>query len=331
MQNLPFQNILCYGLSSQQTQQTAAPQLFQNILCYGLSNYWKTDSPSVVNFKTSYVMVYLYLPILATFIDCDFKTSYVMVYLIVSPSGRPSICYFKTSYVMVYRFSPPAFASLFAISKHLMLWFIRNEKGKMFRKYLFQNILCYGLSGILRGKIFTLLSFQNILCYGLSVAEAKGYRDAAAFQNILCYGLSQRTICQCSACHISKHLMLWFIPFAHKQAVSLILFQNILCYGLSLLESLSRCPFLISKHLMLWFIWISLDGTEPHHRISKHLMLWFIPAGNPAVPVCPSFQNILCYGLSLSDVKFDLQYWNFKTSYVMVYLLREERAKKPVM
>ena len=88
----------------------------------------------------------------------------------------------------------------------------------------------------------------------------------------------QRSNQQCSKkLDISKHLMLLFIEIK---------------------RGLCRKKIFISKHLMLLFIHIDIMQKNPNCIISKHLMLLFIVSATVTFPPPNAFQNISCYCLS---------------------------------
>ena len=79
--------------------------IFQNIVCYCLSIFDSSFSSSSLSFQN---IVCYCLSLSRTTINCiliDFKTSYVTVYLQVVYSVYASCAYFKTSYVTVYHYS----------------------------------------------------------------------------------------------------------------------------------------------------------------------------------------------------------------------------------
>ena len=121
--------------------------------------------------------------------------------------------------------------------------------------------------------------FQNISCYGLSEASLSVLHPLGQFQNISCYGLSCGKSFYQFLYRISKHLMLRFIA-----GLCSIFFRI----------------FFISKHLMLRFIRIKPRFPFGKRKISKHLMLRFIEDVTKALAINKKFQNISCYGLSMS-------------------------------
>ena len=122
--------------------------------------------------------------------------------------------------------------------------------------------------------------------------------------------------------------MLLFINTRTKPVMSFLLFQNISCYCLSCKASAKAMILDISKHLMLLFIQYRKVAEHEYFIISKHLMLLFIELMRMKNENPNLFQNISCYCLSLlHDPKYGCVH-HFKTSHVIVYLLRCHRSKR---
>ena len=99
---IPFQNIICYGLSELHGWCHICGPGFQNIICYGLSEDSAGEWNSQVNFKTSYVMVYQFTR--EEIVEAKNISKHHMLWFI--PTGYDyvdgNLVDFKTSYVMVY-------------------------------------------------------------------------------------------------------------------------------------------------------------------------------------------------------------------------------------
>ena len=228
--------------------------IFQNISCYGLSHTCCALFASVQLFQN--ISCYgLSTTNNKRRCKCvHFKTSHVTVYREYLHQEGWSDDHFKTSHVTVYRY---------------------GDDGSGY-VWIFQNISCYGLSGIESeiNKKLTNFKTSHVTVYPDQVdilvkldeyfktSHVTVYHTlrcthsySIKFQNISCYGLSR--------CIRSPSCI-----FA--------LFQNISCYGLSLCDTY-RISFV---------------------RISKHLMLRFIVSQESRIGRKPKFQNISCYGLS---------------------------------
>ena len=164
----------------------------------------------------------------------NFKTSYVIVYRCRSHSSMGTSRISKHLMLLFILDKFIFFAALTHISKHLMLLFIKDEQGNTKYITVFQNISCYCLSGYIPVLHSGKIAFQNISCYCLSAVEIKVIQGTPRFQNISCYCLSERSYQQCSQeLDISKHLMLLFIKHPFQPLQLMGKFQNISCYCLS--------------------------------------------------------------------------------------------------
>ena len=135
-----------------------------------------------------------------------------------------------------------------------MLLFIGNRVGSFNGIELFQNIVCYCLSGDpehIWNKYGHFKTSYVTVYQALSVDE----QNLFLFQNIVCYCLS------CSS---------------GTKTTMVFSFQNIVCYCLSFLRRTSSVFKLISKHRMLLFILLFEPSLEQLSHISKHRMLLFI-------------------------------------------------------
>ena len=321
----PFQNILCWSLS---------PYLFQ-ILCRKhiskhlmLKFIFQSVNHLVASwyFKTSYVEVYLRRlcnswrifriskHLMLKFIIINQRKSiqrtmiskHLMLKFIPLASYsflfRP---YFKTSYVEVYLFKAFGCWVVWQISKHLMLKFIKTCLAFTITSNLFQNILCWSLSGRADQRGWIYEQFQNILCWSLSAVATSHTSILIGFQNILCWSLSQ---CAKLMCEMHEHFKTSYVEvylFRWLYLLVMLWFQNILCWSLSIqavrrnrhwkiskhlmlkfikiFEVFKECELLISKHLMLKFIERRWTRRRSGNIISKHLMLKFIRTGSPEI------------------------------------------------
>ncbi len=119
----------------------------------------------------------------------DFKTSYVIVYRLCKCMGVTKQNNFKTSYVIVYLNSANHDSNQYRISKHLMLLFILHFHylSDIFIYFKTSYVIVYLLTFACNLCSFI---FQNILCYCLSITALIDEPIGLIFQNILCYCLS---------------------------------------------------------------------------------------------------------------------------------------------
>ena len=228
------------------------------------------------------------------------------------------------------------------ISKHLMLKFIPVSVTLACLFSSFQNILCWSLSPDLLFRFNWYLHFKTSyvevyrlqhlwsgLCWRISkhlmLKFIRGRNPVGIFfhkfQNILCWSLSLtfgKCMIRClhfktsyvevyptgrSGCwirfRISKHLMLKFIISGSRRRRGVVIISKHLMLKFIISGSRRRRGVvIISKHLMLKFILLMPWRYIRQHSISKHLMLKFID-------------------LDFRSDQFD---FDFKTSYVEVYL-----------
>ena len=100
----------------------------------------------------------------------NFKTSYVIVYLKEVDRSQKRYIDFKTSHVIVYQAQKALWIICHKISKHLMLLFIFSTPDIDIWSPGFQNISCYCLSITVGIMLIGSIIFQNISCYCLSLA-----------------------------------------------------------------------------------------------------------------------------------------------------------------
>ena len=170
-----------------------------------------------------------------------------------------------------------------------------------------------------------ILLFQNILCWSLSGGVEIPVKITRLFQNILCWSLSSSVSGLVIYTYISKHLMLKFIGNTFKfrlpegnfktsyvevylapakhDVINPPIFQNILCWSLS--------PDLLFR--FNWYLHFKTSYVEVYRlrqlwkswqrRISKHLMLKFIQTLQTVCLAHCTFQNILCWSLSEGEIR----------------------------
>ena len=162
------------------------------------------------------------------------------------------------------------------ISKHLMLWFIGIPSVAVKVEFLFQNILCYGLSLIKCPECGKGFSFQNILCYGLSERIGGIGMEILRFQNILCYGLSEKILKKYAYRSYFKtsYVMVYQKKrLSHRDSFREFKTSYVMVYR-HLLSRLTRLhP--ISKHLMLWFIfYLSQVSGDGYYFKTSYVMVY---------------------------------------------------------
>ena len=125
--NARFQNILCYCLSAMDALGISVTNSFQNILCYCLSKVLSFIQKVVLDFKTSYVIVYQ----VKDQFDLDAPLSFqnILCYCL-SCIGFQELPCAQFQNILCY-----------CLSLHTSLYDLRQIR--------FQNILCYCLSAFL--------------------------------------------------------------------------------------------------------------------------------------------------------------------------------------
>ena len=141
----------------------------------------------------------------------NFKTSYVIVYLKEVDRSQKRYIDFKTSHVIVYQAQKALWIICHKISKHLMLLFIFSTPDIDIWSPGFQNISCYCLSSLRLLFRQEILYFKtsHVIVYLRCIAEIY-LVDYFKTSHVIVYR-RQRSRCSWYCC-ISKHLMLLFIP-----------------------------------------------------------------------------------------------------------------------
>ena len=106
----------------------------------------------------------------------NFKTSYVIVYLKEVDRSQKRYIDFKTSHVIVYQAQKALWIICHKISKHLMLLFIFSTPDIDIWSPGFQNISCYCLSSL------RLLFRQEILYFKTSHVIVYHWRTAGIYR-----------------------------------------------------------------------------------------------------------------------------------------------------
>ena len=204
-----FQNILCWSLScSHLSIRSPTPiskhlmlkfifhvlflcvhfNRFQNILCWSLSKILLEESGTLSNFKTSYVEVYLSLPLLLLRLFLHFKTSYVEVYPVAV-----SLIPFQMSFQNILCWSLSTLSKRsFMQQKNFKTSYVEVYPAVTFPVCLvpsFQNILCWSLSCVCSCKHLTDFISKHLMLKFIEIPRIL-HRSTVAFQNILCWSLS---------------------------------------------------------------------------------------------------------------------------------------------
>ena len=163
-------------------------------------------------------------------------------------------------------------------------------------------------------------TFQNILCWSLSEAAHQRNITFPYFKTSYVEVYPRNSRQGVFPTRISKHLMLKFIKMWLLMNGCLPNFKT------SYVEVYRNWIWLkveIKKNFKTSYVEVyrwTHGWCSTGNEISKHLMLKFITKEQLSDSQITLFQNILCWSLSLCLSPISFHHYNFKTSYVEVYL-----------